>query len=98
MTLPVILRRAARAEYDAAVDWYEQQRPGLGAAFTAAVQRVFDRIAAQPRMHGIVLRDIRRAVVRGFPYCVFYRVRPSAVVVLSVFHTSRDPSAWQSRS
>ncbi|HBI45930.1 MAG TPA: recombinase [Planctomycetales bacterium] len=98
MTHRVILRRAAQAEYDAAGDWYEQQRPGLGVAFTAAVQEVFDRIAAHPRMHGIVLRDMRKAVVQGFPYCVYYRERPPAVVVLSVFHTSRDPTVWQSRA
>jgi toxin ParE1/3/4 len=98
MTWRVILRRAARIEYDAAGGWYEQQRPGLGAAFTAAVQQVFDGIAAHPRMHGVVLRDIRKAVVQGFPYCVYYRERSSAVVVLSVFHTSRDPTGWQSRA
>jgi toxin ParE1/3/4 len=98
MTCRVILRRAARIEYDAAGDWYEQQRPGLGAAFTAAVQQVFDRIAAHPQMHGVVLRGIRKAVVQGFPYCVYYRERSSAVVVLSVFHTSRDSNVWQSRA
>jgi toxin ParE1/3/4 len=98
MICRVILRRAAQAEYDAAGDWYEQQRPGLGAAFTDAVQQVFDRIAVHPRMHGVVLRDIRKAVVQGFPYCVYYRERSSAVVVISVFHTSRDPTVWKSRA
>lgn len=98
MTKPVVLRRAARAEFDAAGDWYEDKRSGLGAAFTAAVQRVYDRIAARPQLHPVVLRDIRRAVVEGFPYCVYHRERPAAVVVLAVFHTSRNPSGWQSRS
>jgi hypothetical protein len=36
--------------------------------------------------------------VRGFPYCVYYREESSLVRVLSVFHTSRDPSIWQSRA
>lgn len=98
MTLPVVLRRAARAEFDAAGNWYEQQRTGLGALFTAAVQRVFDNIAQLPRLHAVVLRNIRKAVVPGFPYCVYYREKSKAVVVLSVFHTSRDPTIWQSRS
>ena len=44
MSLPVVLRRAAKAEYDKAGDWYERQRPGLGAAFTAAIEKVFDRV------------------------------------------------------
>jgi len=37
MSLPVVFRRLARAEFDDAADWYEQRRAGLGAAFTAAV-------------------------------------------------------------
>lgn len=30
MSLPVVLRPEARAEFDDAFDWYEQQRPGQG--------------------------------------------------------------------
>jgi toxin ParE1/3/4 len=98
MTKPVVLRQAARAEFDAAGDWYERKRAGLGATFTAAVERVFDQIGVQPQSHAVVVRDVRRAVVRGFPYCVYYRERPSTIVVLAVFHTSRDPSGWRSRT
>ena len=97
MTRSLILHQSARIEYDAAGDWHEEQRSGLGVAFTAAVQRVFERIAVQPKMHGIVLRDIRKAVVKGFPYCIYYRERSDAIVVLSVFHTSRNPRIWQLR-
>jgi plasmid stabilization system protein ParE len=98
MSLPVVLRRAARAEFDEAYDWYEQRRPGLGDDFASSIRDVFNGIAANPSLHGVVLRDIRKAVVRRFPYCVYYRVKPTRLVVISVFHTSRDPRIWQSRS
>ena len=39
-----------------------------------------------------------RLLVIGFPYCVYYREEPGRVLVLAVFHTSRDPTVWQSRS
>jgi toxin ParE1/3/4 len=48
-------------------------------------------------MHGFVLEDVRKAVVSGFPYCVYYREVEGSVVILSVFHTSRDPKEWQER-
>jgi plasmid stabilization system protein ParE len=98
VNLPIVLRAEAEGEFDEAFDWYEAQRAGLGAAFVAEVQRVFDRIAANPLLHGIVLADIRKAVVRRFPYCVFYRPHTDRVEVIAVFHTSRDPSIWQGRS
>lgn len=98
MSLPIVFRRLARAEFDDAADWYEQRRAGLGATFTAAVQRVLDQIAAQPAFYPQVHQDVREALVPGYPYCVYYREEPTQVVVFSVFHTSRDPSIWQGRT
>ena len=98
MSLPVILLPEARQEFDDAYDWYENRRAGLGETFADQVQRVLDRIAVMPRLHATVLGDVRKAVVKQFPYCVFYREEASCVRVLSVFHTSRDPKVWQDRA
>jgi len=98
MSLPVVLRDEAQAEFDEAFDYYEAQQAGLGADFVARVQRVFDRIGANPLLHRVVLGDIRKAVVTRFRYVVFYRPHSDLVEVLAVFHTSRNPSIWQSRA
>lgn len=87
----------ARAEFDHGADWYEDRQTGLGVRFTLAVNAVLELVAKNPKMHAVVLDDARKAVVRGFPYCVYYRDDGGAVVVLSVFHTSRDPAEWQRR-
>ena len=98
MSLPVVLRDEAQAEFDEAFDWYDTKRAGLGSEFVAEVQKVFDRIAANPLMHRAVFADIRKGVVRRFPYCVFYRPHADRVEVIAVFQTSRDPSIWQGRA
>jgi plasmid stabilization system protein ParE len=85
MSLPVVLRRAARAEFDDAIDWYENQRSGLGVVFADRVQDVLDRISDNPQMHAPVFRDVRKAIVRRFPYCVYYRVEPDVIVVWPFF-------------
>jgi len=95
MSLPVVLRDEAQAEFDDAFDYYERQRPGLGIAFVARVQEVFDRIRINPQLHAIIFADVRKAVVAKFPYCVFYRAEPARVQVIAVFHSSRDPAIWQ---
>jgi plasmid stabilization system protein ParE len=66
MTLPIVFRRPARADFDDAADWYEQRRAGPGAAFTAAVQRVLDQIAAQPDFCPQVYQDVQEALVPGY--------------------------------
>ena len=97
MSLPIRLLPEARDEFDAATDWYEQQRPGLGTIFVDRVRDVFNRIAANPQMHGLVYQDVRKAVVQQFPYVVLYKEEAGEVIVIAVFHTARNPSIWQGR-
>ncbi|WP_341731507.1 hypothetical protein [Microcoleus sp. EPA2] len=46
----------------------------------------------------VVYRDVRRSVVRRFPYTVYYRIVSSRVIVTAIFHSRRDPKAWQVRT
>jgi plasmid stabilization system protein ParE len=98
MSLQVRLLPEAKAEFDAAADWYEQQRVGLGVDFVTRVRAVLTRIAANPQLHAAVYGDVRKAVVPRFPYVVLYREEPGEVVVIAVFHTARHPSIWQARA
>ena len=97
MNLPVILDEEAQRKYDAAFDYYDDEKPGLGTRFAEEVQYSLDRIAANPRIHAVVLRDIRKAVLKTFPYCIYYTIEPTFVFVTAVFHTSRDPDIWKGR-
>jgi plasmid stabilization system protein ParE len=98
MSLPVAFRRLAQAEFDDAAEWYENQQPGLGGDFVAEVQVVLDTISNQPDRYPAAEDDIREAPVARFPYCVYYRAQPTRVMVIAVFHTSRDPAEWQNRA
>ncbi len=97
MKLPIIFRPIAQGEFDEAMLWYEEQRPGLGDEFVAELERTIDSIANQPDRYPVVRGDVREAIVSRFPYCVYYRVKPDRVVIVAVFHGSRDPAGWQSR-
>src|SRR5262249_50106967 len=97
MTVPVRLLRIAQTEYDEAVDWYEGCRKGLGRRCFAALEKTLESIGNQPDRYPEVEIGIREALVSDWPYCVYYQVRGEQVVVISVFHTSRDPAIWQWR-
>ena len=98
MSLPLRVRPAAQAELSAAVAWYEGKRPGLGAAFAAAVRPVLDAAAATPEFYPVAEGDTREAPVPGYPYCAYYRVRLGELVVIAIYHQSRDPSGWRGRT
>ncbi len=63
VSLEVRLRTVAQGEYDAAADWYESQRPGLGLRFVSAVQIVLAVVANQPTRWPEVIPGIREAPV-----------------------------------
>jgi plasmid stabilization system protein ParE len=97
MSLPLVFRGAAQAEFDDGATWYAAQNLGLGADFVDEVQQVLDTITNQPDRYPVASGDVREAPVCKFPYCVYYRAKPDRIVVIAVFHTSRDPAIWQSR-
>jgi plasmid stabilization system protein ParE len=97
MKCGLVLRRVAEREFDDAVAWYEGEREGLGREFRAAIEECFQRIADNPEGFPEVRGEVRRAVVRRFPFVIHFRIEQKRVVILSVFHTSRDPKQMESR-
>lgn len=98
MTLPVTFHRAARAEFIEAAAWYEMQRLGLGTEFIAEIERCITLAADQSRLYAVAHNGIRRITAKRFPYSVYFRAQAQRVVVLAVFHSSRDPTIWQRRA
>lgn len=97
MSHEVQVRRAAELDIAKAQVWYETQQTGLGAEFRSEISQVIDRLAATPLIYQIVHRDIRRAIVRRFPYLVWYRVAAEMVIVLACTYAGRDPERVKAR-
>jgi hypothetical protein len=56
------------------------------------------RLAVNPFQFPIVAVDIRRTLLRGFPYSLFFRLVGDDVFVIACFHSSRDPQVWRGRT
>jgi plasmid stabilization system protein ParE len=93
-----VLRRVAEKEFDDSISFYESQREGLGREFRATVEEYFQHIADNPEWFPEVRGEVRRAVVRRFPFVIHFLVEKHRIVVLSVFHTSRDPGNLRRRA
>ena len=95
---PVIFTRVARFELIDAQDWYENEARGLGRRFRAVVDAVIERMIANPRQFPVVHKNIRRALLRRFPYALMFVIDPDeALTVIACFHGSHDPVQWQQR-
>ena len=98
MSRRLVFRQQARREFDAAGDWYERERPGLGEAFLIEVDRVLQLISSNPDAFPEVIDGIRKAVIKRFPYSLYFRARGESIVVLAVFHSARNPAVWRTRN
>ena len=94
----VIFTQAARGELIEAQDWYEGEATGLGRRFRQAIDALIDRMSDYPRQFPIVFKNVRRALLRRFPYSLFFVLEDDALIVIACFHASRDPSHWQKRT
>ena len=98
MSLPVTFHRAASAEFIEASAWHESKRGGLALEFMAEIDRCVSLVSEHPLQFPVVREDIRRVVARRFPYSVYFRAEGHRIVVLAVFHGSRNPAIWQART
>jgi toxin ParE1/3/4 len=93
----LVIRPEARAEMAEAAGWYDAREQGLGRDFLRAVRAGTDVLRRNPYLYQVVFGDMRRALLRRFPYGIFYEIHGSDVVVLGCMHSARDPDEWQQR-
>jgi plasmid stabilization system protein ParE len=93
----LVIRPEAEAEIVEAYDYYEAVSEGLGTTFLLAVEACLAGIERSPEMYAAIYKDVRRGLLRRFPYGIFYIVEQEAIIVLACFHVRRDPKQWQQR-
>jgi hypothetical protein len=87
----------ARAELDEAFDFYESQRPGLGAALTVEIEAAIAKILQKPTLWAKLPGDVRRCRLIRFPYALIYQIRGSLILIVAVAHLRRKPAYWRNR-
>jgi plasmid stabilization system protein ParE len=87
----------ALAEFVAAGRYYNRQVPGLGDAFVAEIERGIEVILHGPTVWRVVEDDVRRYLIRRFPYGIYYSIEGEIVVIWAVMHLHRNPDYWQGR-
>jgi plasmid stabilization system protein ParE len=64
---------AVGAELESIRAFYESRRPGLGKEFIEEFEKLVLQIADAPGRWMVVEADIRRALMRRFPYIIYFR-------------------------
>lgn len=96
MTRTLVLSTPTEDDLAEAIDWYSRIRPGLGDDLVLCVEQALDRILEHPEAFPAIMPEVRRTLVRRFPYGVFYRVRQHRIEVEALFPLRADPARlWE---
>ena len=93
----LVVRVEAEADIEQAARWYEEELPGLGAEFLESVHDTVVAILESPLLYPAVEGDIRRAIMRRFPFMVYFTLDDDVVYLLAVLHGRRNPNSWRVR-
>jgi plasmid stabilization system protein ParE len=92
MTRTLVVSTLTETELDYAVEWYNSLRPGLGDDLVLCFEQALDRIADHPEVFAMILPEVRRTLVRRFPYGLFFRVREDRIEVEALLPLRSDPA------
>ncbi len=92
----VFLPEAEREMIEAA-SHYQSQAPGLGLDYLSEIERAVKAIAESPDTWPVIEGELRRRLVRRFPFGLLYRIDPEEVVIIAVAHLRKRPGYWRER-
>lgn len=87
----------AKAEFFAAINYYENVETGLGFDFSVEVFATIQNIVDHPKAWPVLEGDVHRCLVNRFPYGVLYSLEKDEIYILAVMHLHRDPDYWKER-
>ena len=87
----------AEAEFNDAIEYYEEIEPGLGYDFATEVYATIQRSVALPKAWPVIDGEIRRSLVSRFPYGVLYAEGEDGIDIVAVMNLHRHPDYWKHR-
>jgi toxin ParE1/3/4 len=70
---------------------------GFGANSLLNAETTIESILRIPEAYTPKYRNTRRVLVRKFPFGIHYIIDKENIVILAIFHASRNPKEWKKR-
>lgn len=97
MIYEILIRPEAENDILDASKWYQDQIADLGLEFLTILYETFQYLTENPRLFPVTYKDLHRVLMRRFPFAIFYKIEDHFVIVIAVFHASRNPYHWKAR-
>ena len=95
--MKALFAREAQTEFEEAQCHYENKEAGLGEAFAESVRQGLRIVLSRPAAGRVEFEDVRRVILKRFPYKLLYIVESDHLMVVAVAHQSRQSQYWLNR-
>lgn len=95
MSNRLIIRKRAEIQITEAYTWYENKQANLGNDFLLSIEGSLKTIEKDPEAFQLKYKNIRAIYTKHFPYGVFYFINKKDIIVIAIFHLSRNPKLWK---
>ena len=98
MNYHIVLSPDARADIRSVRRWYLRIDRELAHRFSLEGRTTVRRIAQFPYQFPLVNGTVRQALLKRFPYAMYYHLYSKLVFVIAVVHQRRSDAIWKQRS
>ncbi len=74
------------------------KKNNLGSLFESHMPEAIESIQSNPLKTQIRYGSTRVFFLKKFPYGIHFLVEKNTILIVAVFHTSRDPERWKGRT
>ena len=91
MSYQVVLQSEAIIDIQAAFEWYELQRSGLGYELIEEIEDGLERLSKHPQHYSAPNQKYRKLKTKRFPYLLIFEIEDIKVIVIAVQRISQEP-------
>lgn len=91
MKYKIIVKPKAEKELQKALNWYDDQKDGLGIELYIEIADIIDRIKENPNYFQKRYRNFRISFTKKFRYGIHYIVEEEIIYIHAILHTSQKP-------
>ncbi len=88
----------AEKELNEAVKYYNQCKNNLGFEFARDVYSAIQEIISFPQAWTNISINVRRCLLKRFPYGIIYNVDKAEVFIIAVMQLNKKPDYWTKRA
>jgi hypothetical protein len=77
--------------------WYEMQKDGLGDELFHFIDEKISEVKNNPLQFEVAFKNCRRAIIKKFPYSIFYIPDERKIIIVAIIHQSRNPDILKKR-